>query len=167
MVSTRQLSTTEPAERYLRALADPQPIDVLRHTIDDLVADDHVTYHTSSGTMVGREALKSHLEIARAAFPTLTYRIDAVARAGDTTYCRWTVDETHWLHNRPPVGVEPTMAWRTMAIRVDDGVVTETWGPCDPWTHCWSRPSLENEPPDEEYQGPSSPPAAHSERKSR
>lgn len=122
--------------RYVRLFSESRPLEELPSAIDELVAGDHITYHTSWGTLLGRTALKGYVETTRAAFPSLSFDIDHVASCDDTMYCQWSVDETHWIHctNAPVPGADR----KVMAVRFTDDRIIETWHPCDPWLPLWS-----------------------------
>ena len=122
---------------FIDLFAAPRPTEELQSVIDELVAGDHVAYGTSWGTLLGRRALLEYTEVSQAAFPSLSYRIDNVARLDDVVYCQWEVDETHWL-NRHATGGGPSPVRRTMTVRIADDRITETWQPCDPWLPVWS-----------------------------
>ncbi|MFP9190224.1 nuclear transport factor 2 family protein [Natronosalvus vescus] len=102
-------------------------------TIDDLVADDHVAYETSWGTLVGRNALKTYAEIARAAFPGLTYHIDGLASGDGVVYCQWNVDEASWIESHGSATGNTPPNRKTMVVRLAGYRIVETWQPCDPW----------------------------------
>lgn len=119
--------------RYVSLFAEPRPSDELRAGLDELVAGDHVAYRTSWGTLLGRTALEDYAEIARAAFPSLSYRVDGFANCDTVVYCQWAVGESYWSRRSDAFGSGPSSHWMTMAIRMTDGLITETWRPCDPW----------------------------------
>lgn len=131
-------SFEEIGRRYVRLFAEPRATEEIRSTVDELVAGDHVAYDTSWGTLLGRTALKEYAEVARAAFPTLSYRIDGLAARDDVVYCRWSADESHRTRRRDAYGIEPPAARRTMTVRIADGLIVETWQPPDPWLPLWS-----------------------------
>ncbi|MFP8956686.1 ester cyclase [Natrialbaceae archaeon A-CW3] len=119
--------------RYLQLYADARSSEMIRSTIDELVADDHVAYETSWGTLVGRNALKAYAEITRAAFPELTYHIDGLASGDGVVYCQWIVDEASWIESHESVTGDAPPSRKTMVVRLADDRIVETWQPCDPW----------------------------------
>lgn len=122
--------------RYIRLFTRPRPSEELRSTIDELVAGDHITYHTSWGTLLGRNALKDYAEMIQKAFPSLSFDIDYIASCDDTVYCQWNVDETHFGQHTN--SLEPEADRKVMTVRFADDLIIKTWQPCDPWLTLWS-----------------------------
>lgn len=126
-------SREEIGLRYVHLFSEPRPLTELRSTIDELVAGDHITYQTSWGTLLGRNALKEYAETVQAAFPSISFRIDHVASCDDTLYCQWNIDETHWIQCKNSSALELSTDRKTMAVRFRNDLIIETWQPCDPW----------------------------------
>lgn len=122
--------------RYIRLFTQPRPSEELQSTIDELVAGDHITYHTSWGTLLGRNALKEYAEMIQKAFPCLSFDIDHIASCDDTMYCQWNVDETHFIQRTNSLA--PEAGRRVMTVRFMHDRIIKTWQPCDPWLPLWS-----------------------------
>lgn len=122
--------------RYIRLFTQPRPSEELRSTIDELVAGDHITYHTSWGTLLGRNELKEYAETIQKAFPSLSFDIDHIASCDDTIYCQWNVDETHFTQRTNSLALRPDR--KVMAVRFAHDRIIKTWQPCDPWLPLWS-----------------------------
>lgn len=135
---TQRRSPEEIGRRYIDVFATPGSTDEIRSSIHDVVAGDHIAYGTSWGTLVGRESLTDYATTARSAFPTLSYDIEGFSSTDTTVYCQWTVDTTHFDHRREPIGRPLSADRKTMTIRITNGLITETWQPCDPWVPLWS-----------------------------
>jgi len=122
--------------RYIRLFSQPRPSEELRSTIDQLVAGDHITYQTSWGTLLGRNALKEYAETIQKAFPSLSFDIDHIASCGNTMYCQWNVDEKYFIHRTN--SLEPEADKKVMSVRFTHDRIIKTWQPCDPWLPLWS-----------------------------
>lgn len=122
--------------RYVRLFTQPRPSEELRSMIDELVAGDHITYHTSWGTLIGRNALKEYAETIQRAFPSLSFDVDHIAICDDTMYCQWNVNETHFSQRTNSLAPEADR--KVMAVRFTHDRIIKTWQPCDPWLSLWS-----------------------------
>lgn len=128
----------EMGRRYIHLFSEPRPPNEIRSSVNELVAGDHITYSTSWGTLLGRTALKNYVEITQAAFPHLSYQIDNFASHDGMIYCQWISDDSHWCQRSETPELEPSTDRKTMAVRITNDRITETWQPCDPWLPVWS-----------------------------
>ena len=133
---TDRTSQEEVGLRYIRLFSHPRPSEELRSTLDELVAGNHITYHTSWGTLLGRNALKEYAETIQRAFPSLSFDIDHIANCDDTMYCQWNIDETHFIQRTNSLVSEADQ--KVMAVRFTHDRIIKTWQPCDPWLPLWS-----------------------------
>jgi hypothetical protein len=122
--------------RYVRLFSQPRPSEELRSAIDELVAGDHITYHTSWGTLLGRDALKEYAETIQRAFSSLSFEIDHIASCDDTMYCQWNVDEAHFTQRTNSLA--PDADRKVMAVQFTYDRILKTWQPPDPWLPLWS-----------------------------
>ncbi len=134
MTLEQKTSDERIGRRFIRLCAEPRSPGEVSTTIDDLVAGDHIAYGTSRGTLLGRRALNDHIRATRRAFPSLSYHVDNVSGGADVVYCQWSVRDIEGSGRRE----RSVPDWKTMAVRITDDRVTETWQPCDPWVALWS-----------------------------
>lgn len=140
--AVEQQRNEEIGRQYISLLSEPRSAETIRSEIDMLVAGDHITHCTSWGTLLGREALKNFVVTSQKAFPVLSYHIDSVASSHSMVYCQWSVANKHVEESSDTSGVEPSPEKNTMAVRIPNDIITETWRPCDPWLPLWSEMSV-------------------------
>jgi len=138
MSMKQRRSPEEIGRRYIHVFATPASTSEIRSRIEEFVAGDHITYGTSWGTLIGRESLTEYVTTARSAFPSLSYDIESLSSNDTTVYCQWAVDATHFDHRREAIQRPLSVDRKTMTIRIRNGLITETWQPCDPWVPLWS-----------------------------
>lgn len=94
--------------------------------IDELVAENCVSYGTSFGDVEGPDGVREFVEIARAAFPGLQYDVETITISDDRIELDWVATDGHRSTESHALGGVTT-------VRVADGKIVETWSDFDPW----------------------------------
>jgi steroid delta-isomerase-like uncharacterized protein len=98
-------------------------------TADELIAADAVNHDPAQPEEGhGPDGFKQTIELYRAAFPDLTFTIDAIFSDGDMVCTRWSTTGTHEgdLMGIPASGNHITSSGISVD-RVEDGKVAESW----------------------------------------
>lgn len=118
----------EIMRRYFVEFSETKDLDL----IDELLADDYVTYTPMPGLGNDREANMQMLAMYAEALSDFEVTLEDVLAEGDLAAARWTVRATHQgeLMGVAPTGERVEISGHTI-IRIRDGKITEEWNIAD------------------------------------
>jgi len=96
--------------------------------VDELVAADGISHHSSWGTPANRMGLKQLIAMFRTAFPDLSCIVEDELNQGDKVAAHWTMRGTHkggFLGNSPTN--KPILVQGLIYARIEEHQVVENW----------------------------------------